>query len=229
MQLKAIGLAAAAGVAGAAQADVDIVGVMTEQSNTFGIDNNEIESTAWIGVADLGSFSQSFSQLGDTSWRVEWRAPAGQFIEIAVPATARRSVLAVEWSSGTSNRTGRFEGQVPLVPDMAPGSNAFPIVQMNMSLTGPEGDRAEAVAELDNVLLPGEVYRFTALRAAVKVPASYSMDFDQPVGTFEISGVAEWDISDNPTDPGQWIRVVPSPGTATLFGIGLIAANRRRR
>lgn len=231
---------AATAAALAAEAQIANTGVMTEQTNSFLPDDgdpDEFRSTASVSAAaPLGSFTHAFSALGDTEWTVTWAAPEGKHIEIVIPVGSTGFGLQFEFGGGTgSTSDGRFRELVTPVLDLAPGSAPFPSLEnaVNFTLSGVGGDRTAAVLELDDeggaLFTPGEIYRFTSLSATTTVPADYDLDWDNAIEFFNIRGSVSFDAADSPTDPGQWIRIVPAPGAAGLLALGALAATRRRR
>lgn len=114
--------------------------------------------------------------------------------------------------------------------DLVPGSPALVVQDALGILTGPNGFEAGASMGVESSdLVPGQTYRFTCARMTLAVPSDFDVAFDIPLTEFRVRGIATKDGFPSPADPGQWVRVVPSPGTAAVLGTGLIAANRRRR
>ncbi|MEM9419665.1 MAG: hypothetical protein AAGA25_11540 [Planctomycetota bacterium] len=225
-------------LASSATAQVFDAALVTE-SNTFETDvfgsTTSLLSRATIEAAPQPNFVADYSTLGDTLLSVTWTAPAGQWIEI-VPPTPGWSLeaLSLEFSLGT---IGIGAGSIALIAtvtaeDFTSTNGVPPTLSAFSFLTGPGGD-ALAVGVSLNAILPGEAYTFSSLTLDLTVPASYDIAFDNPILDYRIRGETEFRTSDPnpvlPSDPGQWIRVVPEPVSLTVFALGGVALLRRRR
>ncbi|MEM1099395.1 MAG: PEP-CTERM sorting domain-containing protein [Planctomycetota bacterium] len=209
------------------------------ESNTFNTDvfgsTTSLVSIATIEAGPQPNFVADYSTLGDTLLSVTWTAPAGQWIEI-VPPTPGWSLeaIALEFSFGT---VGIGPGSIAPIAtvsaqDFTSTNGVPPTLSASSFLTGPGGDSLTVGVSL-NSILPGEAYTFSSLTVDLTVPASYGIAFDNPILDYRIRGETEFRTSDPnpvlPADPGQWIRLVPEPGSLTLLALGGASLARRRR
>jgi hypothetical protein len=80
-----------------------------------------------------------------------------------------------------------------------------------------------------------EAFYLSSATLTFTVPASYNVDYNAPLIDFNVTGVAS---SNNPsaipTDPGQWITLVPIPEPSTysiIVGgiiLGVLISRKRR-
>ncbi|MEO1533977.1 MAG: GC-type dockerin domain-anchored protein [Planctomycetota bacterium] len=208
---------------------IETVGVMTEQTNQFGPKLGEdlfISEAAVSASMPLGSFTHSFSSLGEIGWNVTWTAPEGRFIEVRVPAGFDSVGVRADFNAGSGQFAGpnfRSEPTPVIVPYL--DSPILPFSTTDATISGPGNDSVSALALIppfDQSLQPGEVYRFTSITLPTTIPASFDNDLDSAIGEFSLTGFAGADIAGPmPADPGQWVRIV-SECPADTNGDGLV-------
>lgn len=212
---------------------------LVTESNTFNTDvfgsTTSLQSVATIAAAPQPDFVTDYSALGDTLLSVTWSAPAGQWIEIVPPTPGwNLEALILEFSLGSFGFGAGSIAPIASVSaeDFTSTNGVPPMLSASSFLTGPGGDVLTVGVSL-NAILPGEAYRFSSLTVDLTVPPSYGIAFDTPILDYLIRGETEFSTSDPnpvlPSDPGQWIRVVPEPTSFTVFALGGVTLIRRRR
>ncbi|MDX9912065.1 MAG: PEP-CTERM sorting domain-containing protein [Phycisphaerales bacterium] len=207
-------------------AQSDWSGVLSEESFAIYDDKNPgfYYNDASISVATSDTLSFDFSAVGDTEFSFTWAAPAGQFIEIAVPDFLASSPF-VKLRFGALGSGIFRESDILDYTVFGESGTPLPAVAADMRVYS-TGLTAQIVW---NNLTPGETYRFQSITGTATASANVQdIIVDATVYEFGIFGSyrSEGDGSDA---PGPWIRLVPAPGTAGLFAIGGMVAVRRRR
>jgi hypothetical protein len=201
---------------------IDTVGVLSEESASYDVQSKRggsgATSVAIVSAASpLGSFTHSFSALGETEWNIVWRAPAGQAFEIEVPSGFDGANVLFDFAAGglfSPFGFDAFDGDVQTTVELLPGSDPLPLSSLGASLTGPGGNGANAGTRIEPASA-GAIHRFASLTLTVTVPSDYDVDLDSMVSAFEIEGRAfTTSVNPAPPDPGQWVRLVPVPGCA---------------
>ena len=230
MKDRVIAIASASVLAAAAPAlaQTDIVGTPTTSlvlanpgAGEFSVLQNDPDATP---------ITRDFAPLGDELVRVTWRAPAGEFFEIAAPAGFDSVELSFEMVT-----TGFFGGgattfaTVDAIEFTSVSGSSFNSPTHARLLGGTSGGNGGLLARVDFALEAGDTYRFESFTLLATMPAAYSETFSS-VGfsRFGFFGTAI-DPSGTLADPGQWVRVVPTSGTAALLSVAGLAAVPRRR
>ena len=220
MKTACLTLAAAVLLVTPANADLVLVGAVTEESNSFGPDIDAIVGEATVAVASPGTFDQEFSALGEQAVSITWQAPAGQLIEVVTPVGFEfGSQLRFNFRGGNNFFvSGSLNASLtPTLIDLTGGT--LDPVFASVGLSGPGGDAVGFNVVYD--LEPGVTYRFAGLTATGVIPAGFDTDFDDlPIEQFAVVGEAVTGDS-GLTPPGQWVRLVPIPEPSSLALLGL--------
>lgn len=154
-------------VAGAS-ADVVHVGTVSQESAAFEGTMDRSASTAKIEVPPpIGDFVFDFGGAGETTFKVTWQAPAGQYIEIDVPSDFEYNDLQFYFQIHGLISVGNRN--IPLDVNASQlGCNPLPELNGNtrMTITGPTGSGMWVVVYYRD-LVPGTTHRVTTLTATI--------------------------------------------------------------
>ena len=165
---------------GLSRADLMVSGTLTEETSVFnpgipGITLNK--SLAIISKAiPRGTFNHDFSTLGETPWSVTWQAPAGQRIEVAVPADwlSPTPLFLTFRGGGHSVSAGDFVDSSPGVSFAGfAGASIGPTGSMHLTGPGAADTDASFGGSITIPLTPGSVFSFESATVSTTVPTSY--------------------------------------------------------
>ena len=210
-----------------AQADINTVGTMTEQTNevTANPPSGYFNNARIRAEAPLGTFTHDFGALGGTVWNVTWQAPPGMVFEVEVPPGFDGWQLTFNFlAEDEPEPVDIFEQTEITAIDFVGGSPEFPLSVPQFSLTSPMGKQASAVATVEEEdLLVGERYRFRSVTITFdEIPAEFDVSYDIPVVNFQVGGFIIFSSNGErpaPPDPGQWVRLIPEPPDCNSNGI----------
>lgn len=192
--------------------DIDITGVLTEESSTYNPDRGS--SLNQITAAyPQGRFDLDFSTREDVEIKVTWKAPPGKLIEIATPLPYDYIIINPILEGGTENvRDGEILKN-DLRMEFEGLDGVLPIGPFTAQLSGPpSGDRPFFYFSGFLRMLAGESIRFKSMSSITTVPSSYDVDFNQvAILEFGLSASATPTFALPNGDPGQWMRLIDDP------------------
>ncbi len=197
-------------------------------------DSQLLFAFAMIDAAPQPDLVIDYGLLGDSSVSVTWRAPAGQRIEIAPPASDWEfQGVSLSLFYGSTGRGNDIQPIGTVTSEDFTASNGVAPSFSTLSFFAGQGGDAYRVGVGIESLSPGEVYTFSSLTVELAIPGAYNMAFNSPINEYNIGGslLAFTTEADPvpPPNPGQWIRIVPEPGSLALLGLGGLIVCRRRR
>ncbi|MEM1085205.1 MAG: hypothetical protein AAGI48_13925 [Verrucomicrobiota bacterium] len=179
-----------------------------EATNYETIASDFYSTAAILSSPPLGSIDADFSALGDDTFEMRWQAPAGQAIEVTVPAGFTLDVFRFLFETNGTFMPPLFDS-VPLTVEIeSAGGSPLPFPSTSkLDFLGSDGTTLQALVSFDN-LVPGETYRIRALTATGTIPASFNEDITDFIAQVSVAGGATIPTSTGEPDPGQWVRLV---------------------
>lgn len=211
-------------------------GTVTE---SFSADTSEYSSQMRLassvgGGMPLPNITADFSS--DSEWQVNFSAVSGQRIYVNSPTfpgttgNERRLWFSVQSSNplqgqffnGTTDGVS-FTGLQGIAPVVGFGGFEY----ASSSFFGGTNPQFGAPLRFDY----SESFSFTGLTMNFTAPANLTTAYNDVSAVGSIDFQADGDVlSGTPTDPGQWVTLVPEPSRAllSLLGLGVVLARRRQ-